>query len=327
MGSPMPDNDWFVAILPNYPQAQTAAGSHSYVLRAVNLNPAGQSSNLFRVRSDGTISIPAGSAFNYISSPRGFENFQILYPNLDADDPACFNPLPTPTFCNLLTDPSCCLNPTTYDGAWNFCFVVPEPIYTLNIWDGDFDFGSSSRDSEGNCIKPDGLDLDTDGPNTPIPLPEWALNTDAITQSASITTEPADDNGCSNLIVRPPSVIYDLVGPNGEVYTNVNPSGNIEWELFNISTLPFNPDLYDIPVENIDPGLWCVKTMGNDKQNLNSFTLPYAVIGVDDEGNPVIPSDSPTDVPTLKQWGIIMLSLVILFTSIVFIRRQRKITQ
>lgn len=318
----MPDNDWFIATLPNDPQAQTAVGAHSYVLRAVKLNPAGQASNLFIARSDGTVSIPAGSAFNYISSPRGFEDFQILYPNLDADEPACFNP-DTVTFCDPQTDPNCCLNPTRYDGSWSFCFVVPEPIDTLDIWDGDFDYGSASRDSEGNCIKPDGVNLDTDDPNTPIPLPEWAINTDAITQSARIPTEPADDNGCSNLTVRPPSVIYDLVGPNGEIYTNVNPSGNIEWELFNIRTLPFNPSLYDISVESIEPGLWCVKTFGNDMQNLNSFRLPYAVIGIDDEGNPVFPGEPPTDVPTLNQWGLIIFSAFVLLASVYYLRRKR----
>ncbi len=324
IGSPMPDNEWFIRELPNAEQARTGDGSFSYKLQIRNLNPDVIGLNGYKVRSDGTISIPAGSAFNYVSSPRGFENFQILYPNLDADDPACFNPLPTPTFCNPLTDPSCCLNPTNYDGKWEFCFVVPQSIDTLDIWDGDFDFGSASRDADGNCMRPDGVDLDTDDPNTPIPLPEWALNTDAITQSASIPTNPPDDNGCSNLTNRPPSVIYDLVGPNGEIYTNVNPSGNIEWELFNISTLPFNPAFYDIHVDNIEPGLWCVKTLGNDMQNLNSLRIPYAVIGVDDEGNPVFPGNPPTNVPTLNEWGLIALSAFVLLISVYYIRRQRK---
>ncbi|MGB2692569.1 MAG: IPTL-CTERM sorting domain-containing protein [Thermodesulfobacteriota bacterium] len=322
IGEPMPNNDWFIRELPNKEQARTADGSFSYRLVMRNLNPNVLGLNGYKVRSDGTVSIPAGSAFNYISSPRGFDDFKTLYPNLDADDPACFNP-DTVTFCDPLTDPSCCLIPTTYDGAWSFCFVIPESIDTLDIWDGDFDYGSASRDSEGNCMRPDGINLDTDDPNTPIPLPEWALNTDAITQSASIPTNPPDDNGCSNLTIRPPSVVYDLVGPNGEIYTNVNPSGNIEWELFNISTLPFNPALYDIHVDNIEPGLWCVKTIGNDMQNLNSLRLPYAVIGVDDEGNPVFPGESPTDVPTLNEWGLIIFSAFVLLASVCYLRRKR----
>ena len=67
------------------------------------------------------------------------------------------------------------MNPTLYDGIYEFCFIVPEVIDTLDIWDGDFDFGSSSFDSNGNCILPDGVDVDTDDPNTPIPLPEWSI--------------------------------------------------------------------------------------------------------------------------------------------------------
>jgi hypothetical protein len=228
-------------------------------------------------------------------------------------------------FCDPVEDPSCCLNPTNYDGVWKFCFIVPQSIDTLDIWDGDLDFGSESFDAEGNCIKPDGVALDTDDPNTPIPLPEWALNTDAITQSASIPTAPADDHGCSPLVNRPPSVTYDLVGPNGVSYTNVNPSGNIEWELFNISTLPFNPIFFDIHVDSIEPGLWCIKTNGNDMQNLNSLRVPYAVIGVDEEGNPVFPPEMPTRIPTLNEWGLLTLSAFALLISVYYIRRQRKV--
>ena len=323
VGDPMPDNDWFVRTLPNSPQALTQDGSYSYRLEMRNLNSDIVGLNSYKVRSNGTISIPPGSAFNYISSPASIDDIEILFPNVNFDDPACFDPGRPGLFCNPLTDPSCCLNPTNYDGLWSFCFVVPEVIETLDIWDGDFDYGSASFDSGDNCIEPDGVDVDTDDPNTPIPLPLWALNTDAITQGVSSPTNPADDDGCNPIVNRPPSVIYDLVGPNGETYTNLNPSGNIEWELFNISTNPFNPRLYDIHVESIEPGLWCVKTDGNNMQNLNSLRVPYAVIGVDEEGDPVFPPDTARRVPTLNEWGLIALSTFVLLISVYYLRRQR----
>ncbi len=325
MGDPMPNDDWFIRFLTNIEGARTPSGDYSYKLVIRNTNPEAIGSNQYKVRTDGTLSIPAGSAFNYVSGPRGQEDFETLYPNIDNTDLACFDPLRPGGFCDPQTDPSCCLIPTNYDGNWSFCFVVPDVIDTLDIWDGDFDFGSESFDADGNCIKPDGVALDTDDQNTPIPLPEWALNTDAITQSASIPTNPADDHGCSPLVNRPPSVTYDLVGPNGEIHTNVNPSGNIEWELFNISTNPFNPNLYDLHVDNIEPGLWCIRTNGNDMQNLNSLRVPYAVIGVDDEGNPVFPPDMPARIPTLNEWGLISLAIIGLFVSVCYLRFRKKI--
>ena len=322
IGDPMPNDDWFIRILQNVEQARTPSGDYSYKLEIRNINPGALALNGYKVRSNGTLSIPAGSAFNYISSPRTIGDFEVLYPNLDIDDPACFDPLTPAQFCDPTTDPSCCLNPTNYDGVWEFCFVVPESIDTLDVWDGDFDFGSASINADGNCITPDGVSVDTDDPNTPIPLPEWALNTDAVTQGISSPTNPPDDS-CSPAFDRHPSVIYDLIGPNGETYTNINPSGNVEWELFNISTNPFNPVLYDIHVGSIEPGLWCVKTNGNNIANLNSLRVPYAVIGVDEEGNPVFPPEMPTRIPTLNEWGLLAFSLFALFMSVYFIRRKR----
>ncbi|MGB3729749.1 MAG: hypothetical protein WBA70_10935, partial [Thermodesulfobacteriota bacterium] len=237
MGSPMPDNDWFVSIIPNDPQAQTAVGSFSYVLRAVNVAPVIAGINVFKIRSDGTVSVPAGEAFNYVVSFSNITDIQTLYPNFDFADPTCFNPAvfgPVALFCSP-NDPACCLHESTYDGTWEFVFNVPEDLTTLDIWDGDLDFGSASLDPNDNtiCIVPDGIAVDTDDPNTPIALPPWAIGTDAIQQSASVPTGPPDDDACGPPSLRSPSVFYELIDPDGLSYFNVNPSGNIEWELFN----------------------------------------------------------------------------------------------
>jgi len=322
IGDPMPNDDWFVRILPNVEEARTPDGNFSYRLLAQNINPNVLGLNGYKVRSDGVIAIPAEAAFNYTSSPRDPKDFETLYPNIDLEDPACVSMERPGFFCNPIEDPSCCLNPTLYTGEWSFCFVVPDNIDTLNIWDGDFDFGSASFDSDGNCIKPDNAALDTDDPNTPVPIPEWALNTDVITQGASIPTEPADDNGCFPAGLRPPSVNYVLKGPNGETYMNDNPSGNVEWELFNISTQPFNPNLYDIHVDNIEPGTWCVMTIGNDMQNLNALRLPYAVVGVDDEGTPVVGPPSPPAVPVFNRWGLVSMIILLTGAAVYYLRKK-----
>ncbi|MGB3363215.1 MAG: hypothetical protein WBB48_00385, partial [Thermodesulfobacteriota bacterium] len=294
MGSPMPDNDWFVSIIPNDPQAQTAVGSFSYVLRAVNVAPVIAGINVFKIRSDGTVSVPAGEAFNYVVSFSNITDIQTLYPNFDFADPTCFNPAvfgPVALFCSP-NDPACCLHESTYDGTWEFVFNVPEDLTTLDIWDGDLDFGSASLDPNDNtiCIVPDGIAVDTDDPNTPIALPPWAIGTDAIQQSASVPTGPPDDDACGPPSLRSPSVFYELIDPDGLSYFNVNPSGNIEWELFNLSTEPFDPMLYDIHVDDIPPGEWRVLTTGNDLQNQNSMRVPFAICGLDEQGDTFCPT-------------------------------------
>lgn len=294
IGSPMPDNDWFIAVLPNDPQAMTNLASFSYVLRIVNINTPATALNAFKVRSDSLLTLPAGEAFNYVGQQFGLEDFQTIYPNFVLDDPECFNPAPTAMggfgirlFCDQ-TDPDCCLNETTYDGSWDFYFNLPENINTLDIWDGDLDYGSASANADATlCINPDGVNVDTDDPNTPIPLPPWAIGTDAITQGESSPTNPPDDNDCSPAANRPPSVIYELVDPNGLSYLNENPSGNIEWELFNLSTEPFDPTLYDIHVDDIPTGLWEIRITGNNLQNQNSMRVPYEICGMDEQGLPV----------------------------------------
>ncbi len=323
IGEPMPTDEWFTRVLSNIPQARTADGTYSYRLEMENLNPDAVGLNGYKVRTDGAIFIPAGAAFNYVAPPRAQKDFETLFPNIDITDPACFDMNRPGGFCDPFTDPSCCLNPTLYTGEWSFCFMVPDDLDTLDIWDGDFDFGSASFDDQGNCIVPDNVNLDTDDQNTPIPLPDWAIGTDAITQSASIPTDPADDNFCNPLSTRPPSVIYNLVGPGGVSYMNTNPSGNIEWELFNISTLPFDPNLYDIHVDDIPGGLWCVETFGNDMQNLNSLRLPFAAIGVDDNGEPVVEPPVDLPIPSLNQWGVLALAVILGIVGFMAIRRKK----
>ncbi|MGB2692571.1 MAG: hypothetical protein WBC96_08750, partial [Thermodesulfobacteriota bacterium] len=61
----------------------------------------------------------------------------------------------------------------------------------------------------------------------------------------------------------------------------------------------------------------------NDLTNLNAFRLPYAIIGVDDEGFPVVPEGPSTPVPTLNQSGLFVFVLVALLMAIYFIKRKK----
>ncbi|GJM14912.1 MAG: hypothetical protein DHS20C13_02390 [Thermodesulfobacteriota bacterium] len=329
VGDPMPDNQWFIRELQNSPGAQTEDGSYSYRLEVSIANPdpdpAGEALSPFKLRADGVISIIAGSAFNYIVTLENFFDIITIYPDINFDDPTCFGPGLPGFYCNP-GDPECCLNNTPYNGTWKFCMIVPEGLNTLDIWDGDFDYGSDSFDSVDPffCNAPDGISLDTNDQNTPIALPPWSAGTDVIQQGVSVPTAPPDDNGCFPLQLRSPSVNYNLVGPNGVSYTNVNPSGNIEWELFNISTEPFNPDLYDIHVDSIEGGLWCVEVFGNDVRNLNSIRLPFDMFGLDENDEPVLPGpNDPAMVPTLSEYGLIVMAGILGFVAFIAIRRKQ----
>lgn len=334
VGEAMPDNDWFVQVLPNVPEARNASGTYSYRLEVSifnpDPNPAGEAWNAFKIRSDGVTTILAGSAFNYIVPFDNFLDFITIYPNIDFFDTSCVagvDVLPG-GWCDP-TDPNCCLHDTTYDGRYEFCMLVPSGLNTLDIWDGDLDYGSASFDQIVNlpatCIVPDNVSLDTDDLNTPIALPPWSIGTDVVQQGVSVPTAPPDDFGCRRDTVRPPSIQYELVSPDGNRYTNVNPSGNLEWELFNISTNPPDPLLYDINVPDIPGGLWCIQVYGNDMRNLNSLRLPYDMFGVDERGNPVTPGILAA-VPTFSEWGMLVVAILLGTVGFAAIRKRQATT-
>ncbi|MGB2692568.1 MAG: hypothetical protein WBC96_08735 [Thermodesulfobacteriota bacterium] len=323
-----PNNDWFNKNIVNVESALSEDGTYKYNLFIEITDQDGFGRNSFKVRTDGFLLMFPNQMFSFNLILIEQSDFETIFPDISQTDPSCFTTdpqLPPFAFCDA-RDPSCCLFNSTYDGTWTFFFEVPSGQDRLEVWDGDFDFGGSVLNGSGSCVV-DGINTDTNDLDTGPIVPSFALATDSLPQGVSTPTNPLDDL-CSGFAPRSPSVVYDFIDPNGVVHTNVNPSGNQEWELFSITTVPpLNPLIDDLLVNDIPEGIWEVRTRGLDVFNVNLFLFDMPIVGVDDEGNPVFPDESPTDVPTLNQWGILGLSLVILFTSIVFIRRQRKITQ
>jgi len=310
MGDPMPDNDWFNFTINNVPAAQAESGNYLYHMIVTNTNTTLPAINNYKVRSDGTLFIfPTDQPFGYESGGRGadeplfVDTLMIIYPNLDFDDPACVNGL---QFCDF-TQPGCCLNPTTFDGTFSFFFLLEEEQPLLDFWDGDFDFGPL-QPNEGPPF------IDTDDPNTPPGIPVFAdvPNTNEQTSAGCI---PPDDNNFFVAARRPPDVIYDLISPDGTVYPNMNPSATNEWELFQINTEPgCAPDICDIEVSSIPPGIWEIRITGLDLANLNFIRGFDKIIGVDEEDNPVIPLGPelpPVNVPTFSEWGMLAVAFVL----------------
>ena len=102
------------------------------------------------------------------------------------------------------------------------------------------------------------------------------------------TGDPEDDYP-SELFRRTPSVFYEVHTPNGLVFPNSNPSGNLEWEQFRIDTAPFDRDVMDFHADALPAGIYEIRLDGMDLSNLNAWRFFYSVLGVDSDGNPVPP--------------------------------------
>lgn len=320
-GNDMADNDWSDFDIPNNIQARAEDGSFSYKLVVTNLDPSITARNTFKVRSTGGLFLLPNQPFNLIANMATIEDIQTIYPSFDpfSPDPSCIDDPDNPILLCDEGDPSCCLNDTTYDGVWTFFFEVPEDLSTLQIWNGDFDFGSSFADLGLNCFA-DGVDVDTNDLNTPDDvLPPWAIGTTAVFEGLSAPANPFDDI-CNPLFRRKPSVVYTLTDPLGNVYRDENPSGTEEWELFSISTdEPFDASINDLQVDDIPPGVWRVEILGTDLGNLNALRFPFALLGVNPDG------EMPTEVnvPTITQWGVLIVTFSLGIIGVLAIKRRK----
>jgi hypothetical protein len=267
-GATMPDNAWFSATVTNTSAARGASGDYFYMLKVTTPNAAASYLSVFKARTNGTISIIATQPFAYIAPINSLGDAQVIYPNYPI------------------------LSPTTYDGSWNFFMDIQKPLTNLEMWDGDMDYG-----------KFDCSENDNDDPDTPNEVPSWAVGTAAVaeglagggvpcvdlngTVTIGTTTSNPPDDSYRPTSQRGPSVTYDLIDPNGVHYANTNPSGNVEWERFNVSTDPMNRAQMDYHAASLPAGIYQVKISGVDMSNLNAFRFPFDVIGVDSLGDPV----------------------------------------
>jgi SdrD B-like domain len=267
LSTAMPDNAWIDYTVNTDPSARAPSGHYFYLLRIQLLTPVSMT-NAFKVRTGGALVggsaiFPSPQPFSYIANVAGNADAAIVYPSFPA------------------------MSPTRYDGTFNFFFERPVSQRDLAVWDGDFDFG-----------KHDGSVLDTDDPDTPgAPFrPEWATP-DAISQGVATgmtgtTGNPADDRspaGAGIYLLRPPSIFYDVIFPDGQTFRNDNPSGNQEWEQFRISTDPFDRAQMDYHADSIPPGVYRLAIQGVDLQNLNALLLPGRALCVSPSGIPCQP--------------------------------------
>lgn len=319
-GNPMPDNDWFNINIDNVAEAKSESGNFLYYLLIRNLNIETRILTYFKLRTDGTLFIfPTDQPFAYEASLR-VENADflvstadILYPNIDLTDPSCIN---MGDYCDP-NEPSCCLFGTTYDGTFSFFFTLENAQDVLNFWDGDFDFGVKTPDESPPFE-------DTDDPNTPPGIPPFADIPNTNPQGSAGAFPPDDSN--LGIFRRVPNNFYEIISPNGTVYTNNNPSGSNEWELFQLSTEEnCAPNICDIEVQEIPAGIWEFRINGLDLSNLNYIRGFEKIIGVDEEGDPVspLPPDPPNPIPSLSGTGLVLFSVFIFIISVYYLRLRK----
>ena len=315
-GNPMPDNDWFNIVIINSLQAVSPNGNYRYTLLIDAETVTNQSRNSFSVRTDGTMIILPFQTFGFMANSQTNSDFFAIYPNA-TDGPECFDFVANDFVCSF-SDPECCASGGPYDGSWNFYVDVPVGQGVFNIWDGDFDLGSSTFIDAFTPCQINGIDQDTDDPNTPNEVPVFALGTDAVAESASLNPNPPDDV-CINSLLRKPSVFYTVTTPSGQTFTNDNPSGTEEWELFLVSTQGGG----DVDLPSIEEGFWRISPQGVDMVNLNAFRLDFPVLALDENDNPVDFDPPLTPIPTLNEWGLITLALMGLIISVLYLKRRR----
>ncbi|MCP3982465.1 MAG: hypothetical protein GY716_24445, partial [bacterium] len=302
----MPNDDWFdFTVDASGTEAEAPSGIKVYRLEVRQLVPGTSSTNAFKVRTTGLVTIRLGEQpFAYRSTFGGDTDLAIVFPTLDLSD-------------------------TTYDGVWRFFFDIPTDQTDLIVWDGDLDLGTFSGDRtcspQPQCLLEGGQDTDdADTLNFPF-VPLFPITLDVLSEGVAdglngTTGEPSDDleQFNSGIFIRSPEVRYDVIFPDGRVFGNENPSGNQEWEQFIISTRascdpspacvpdcdPNNPIHPSCPATAIDPvglpcadvcltpgattstitsGVYELRVEGNDFFNLNALRLPQ-IVCVDDFG-------------------------------------------
>ncbi|MCI0558897.1 MAG: carboxypeptidase regulatory-like domain-containing protein, partial [Nitrososphaera sp.] len=261
-GATLPDNDWFDFDVANTVDAQAPSGNFFYLLHVTMIDPAESVSSSFKVRSDGIVLSIANQPFAFKASIATISDLAIVY-----------GPDTTDFFTGPFDNP-------TYDGAFTFYFDVFQTQNEFVVWDGDLDRGNY-----------DGSELDSNDPDTPDNpfLPPWAVATTAFegvaVGSGNSTGAPADDSQFA-FARRSPSVWYELITPDNQVFVNSNPSGDREWEQFRIANEPFNPSTMDYHVDSLPPGTYKVILHGMDMNNLNAWHSFNNAVCVDESGTP-----------------------------------------
>lgn len=250
LGSSLADNAWSDLTLAVGSGAQSLSGAYFYklVIRATTTVPdLAFSSFKLRVPDDHELLLSAQQRLIFSGRVFTVADRAIVYPNYPA------------------------ATGSSFDGEWTFHLLVTAEPATLEIWDGDFDYGSA------DCV-----DNDTDDANSPPEAPPWhpaaapeGVATGEMRACGTTTGANADDSDYV-YFQRSPSIHYTLEVPGGPVYQNLNPSGNSEWERFSLATgSSAEADVDDVLLA---AGIYRLRVLGGDLSNAFSWYLPGPLV-------------------------------------------------
>src|SRR5438445_1231516 len=257
------NDDWYDKSYSTDNAAKAPSGNFFYRMDAgwTFGTPTGGFNN-FKVRTSGQISVRAGQDFGFAAGPQNAG---------PGGDPWVGSGDPHPGDQN---DP----NANSYDGRFTYYFYVPTSLPSITFWDGDNDRAD-----------------DTDDPNTPNTDPDGSGP--AVAEGVN-PGAPADDPpspvACCTV---PPSIYYDILDPQGHLFTNDNPSGNTEWERFVVGDTASDPDI--LVSYELKPGLWRYHVHGMDAHNLNVLGSTYEIYSTTDLPLTVNPAPSVSPDHTL----------------------------
>jgi len=304
---PVVNNGWAASGL-NFLHDEAAndgSDHYNYVVKITPQNPAVDKGwNVFKVRTAGTVTLLKDQVVGFIASMNvGDEN--------NVGDRTAIYPGWTDYFTPDLTN-------STYDGTWIFKTNLTGTLNTVEVFDGDMDFGTA------DCVYTDTDDQDSPSlPTFPSPaaVPQGVAtggdDCDGTPGGATATGQPADDTLAPGYLRTPTAltgvplnIAYQLKAPDGQIFLNQNPSGNREWEQFRIVKVQPADDPGgdkcpaggfaaspgftepDIPGDNLYPasdcrttslpsGPWEVQLDGMDMMNLNFWFFSFKVTPVE----------------------------------------------
>ncbi len=261
----MPDNGWFECTGQNSStptsNLQTGVPTHEAALVTDPTHPSyddyryvlvvrwatpvtGGAMNCFKMRVQGQVFGPAESRF-------GIMGFQWGYGDYGGSDDWSFVPGRVPPYITGVP-------PTHYDGKWGFYWTLPlerSPYSKLDLWNGDFDVVHDTDDPHSAGIPPwvpagnVVVRAERDNPGDPQddtyyyqastgtywPMPGTMVVTDS-------NGAPIYDGGSRV------GILHRIVFPDGSSITELNPSGNMEWENFQVAV-----NGYSEPAPLLDP--------------------------------------------------------------------------
>ena len=260
-GSDATDDAWFEKSYSTDGDAKAPSGNYFYRLDATWTSPNPSNGfNNFKVRTSGQISVAAGQDFGFSAGPQNPPPF--------GSDPPLGSGDPHPGDQNDA-------GANSYDGEFTFYFYVPAKLSAITFWDGDNDQAD-----------------DTDDPNTPNTDPDGSGP--AQDEGVNHGFPPDDNNGAGGDAFRvSPSIFYDILDPQGHLFTNDNPSGNKEWERFVVGDSTSDPDV--TVSYQLQPGLWRYRVQGMDAHNLNVLRSTYEIYSTTDL--PLTVNPPPSIIP------------------------------